>query len=925
MKKFVSIFLIFYIIFLSVSPVFAYEPKQVIRVAKFNSGNYFISEDDGTVKSYDKEYLDKISEYTGMQYEFVDCGTWQNAVKMLENHQIDLVGTMQTSDERLQNYDFCKYEYGVTYASLACLPDKDYTFQDYTSFSDASIGCTIDYVRKSELYNWMSEHNITGSLTFYDTEPQLVNALQNGEIDIMAASVHTILPEWNILDKYCFSPFYFTTWKGNSALTEMIDNAILKIKLYESEFEDSLIEYYFPYISVDPLTSEEKDYINNSNGIELFFDPEAAPITFVDKKSGNMKGVIIDNCELISHSTGLKIQYKSLVDRALIDDSKNQYAFISIVNNYTSEYTKESDNEKITKPIFEFPFYLYCNWGFDYNVNSSYTVAMTSGRPAIRDYLEHTNPNYNIIECNTIKECFDLLKEGKVDLVFSSLYTSNNILIKENRTDVNFIPTTETNIGIAIKFTGSDSEILKSIFNKEISTIKSEDQTQALLNYTTNMAPEASLSYFIQTNTGVFIFILFIIFLVLLFACIWLIRYYAISKQKAALSSINDELRKANAAKTDFLSRMSHDIRTPMNAIIGMTNLAKKSANVSEETLDYLEKINSSSNFLLGLINDILDMSKIESGSLNFNPSVYFYNDFLSNISAMFTPLCNNKNVTFIIERGLTENTALFVDKVRFNQIFFNILSNAIKYTPNGGEVKYEMKNILVNNKNLSADYIISDNGIGMSEEFQKEMFNPFAREHDDTNTTEGTGLGLAITKNILDLMGGNINVSSKEGKGTTVIIHLEIPLAAKEQIVTNKIADNLIGDLNGKKVLLVEDHPLNTEIAEKILENKGVTVVSAKNGLDGLNKFRSSDQYEFDAILMDIRMPVMDGLDTTKKIRKLNRPDAKNIPIIAMSANAYQEDIEKSLSAGINEHLAKPINPELLYATLEKFIGKNK
>ena len=145
-----------------------------------------------------------------MQYEFVDCGTWQNAVKMLQNHQIDLVGTMQTSDERLQNYDFCKYEYGVTYASLACLPDKDYTFQDYTSFSDASIGCTIDYVRKSELYNWMSEHNITGSLTFYDTEPQLVNALQNGEIDIMAASVHTILPEWNILDKYCFSPFYLS-------------------------------------------------------------------------------------------------------------------------------------------------------------------------------------------------------------------------------------------------------------------------------------------------------------------------------------------------------------------------------------------------------------------------------------------------------------------------------------------------------------------------------------------------------------------------------------------------------------------------------------------------------------------------------------------------------------------------------------------
>ena len=212
-----------------------------------------------------------------------------------------------------------------------------------------------------------------------------------------------------------------------------------------------------------------------------------------------------------------------------------------------------------------------------------------------------------------------------------------------------------------------------------------------------------------------------------------------------------------------------------------------------------------------------------------------------------------------------------------------------------------------------------------MSQEFQKEMFNPFAREHDDSNTVEGTGLGLAITKNILDLMGGDIKVISKEGKGTTVIIHLEIPLATKEQMNTNINNNDTICDLNGKKVLLVEDHPLNTEIAEKILENKGITVISAENGLDGLNKFQASDQYEFDAILMDIRMPIMDGLETTKNIRKLNRPDAKNVPIIAMSANAYQEDIEKSLSAGINEHLAKPINPELLYATLEKFIGKNK
>lgn len=401
------------------------------------------------------------------------------------------------------------------------------------------------------------------------------------------------------------------------------------------------------------------------------------------------------------------------------------------------------------------------------------------------------------------------------------------------------------------------------------------------------------------------------------------------AKQKEALAVALQEANAANAAKTDFLSRMSHDMRTPMNAIIGITALALDETTDPEAVTTNLTKINSASHFLLSLINDILDMTKIEDGAIELHNEPYYYEDFIGTLRTMFEPLCKENGIQLIFECSEEGNPVVVGDKMRINQVFFNVLSNAVKFTPEGGKVIYREENIEIRGNRLCGDYSIIDTGVGMSKEFQEKMFQPFVQEDSEiTSNIQGTGLGLSITKSLMDLMGGTITIESEKGKGTKVTLHFENELAKDQsETIGGKAKGTEIEEdfLKGKRVLLVEDHPLNTEIAKRLLERKGVLVSCAENGERGVNRFVTSTPYFFDAILMDIRMPVMDGLTAAKEIRKLDREDAMSIPIIAMTANAYQEDIQMSGAAGMDAHLAKPIKPEMLYDTLSDKIKNGR
>ncbi|MBR1741579.1 MAG: response regulator, partial [Lachnospiraceae bacterium] len=353
--------------------------------------------------------------------------------------------------------------------------------------------------------------------------------------------------------------------------------------------------------------------------------------------------------------------------------------------------------------------------------------------------------------------------------------------------------------------------------------------------------------------------------------------YEAEQAHQEALTKALAEAEKANAAKTDFLARMSHDIRTPMNAIIGITALALDETDNPKAIEENLTKINSASHFLLGLINDILDMTKIEDGSVELNREPYAYDDFIGNLRTMFEPLCRERELTLQIHKSDKEPT-IMTDKIRLNQIFFNVLSNAVKYTSRGGRVSYYEENVLIEENRLIKDYIVQDNGVGMSEEFQQRMFQPFAQESNEmTAEVQGTGLGLSITKSLTELMGGTLRIESELGKGTKVIIHLELDIATEDELaLVNQKKKGTKGEevLEGKRLLLVEDHPINTEIAKRILEKKGIKVFCAENGRVGVEKFESSNPGFFDVILMDIRMPEMTGLEATKAIRALERED---------------------------------------------------
>ena len=394
--------------------------------------------------------------------------------------------------------------------------------------------------------------------------------------------------------------------------------------------------------------------------------------------------------------------------------------------------------------------------------------------------------------------------------------------------------------------------------------------------------------------------------------------YEEINRKNAELKIAVERAESAGRAKTEFLSRMSHDIRTPMNAIIGLTHLAREEQDIAV-IQEYLHKIDTSSKFLLGLINDILDMSKIENGGFTLKEDELSTEEFREYIDTIIRPLANSKKINFVFDMPSGQKN-IIVDRLRFNQIFFNLLSNAIKFTPVGGRVEFYVKNTGLAGEKMNLNFTVRDNGVGMSKAFLENMYKPFTQEDSSVSSdSRGTGLGLSIVKSLVDAMGGSIEVQSRQGEGTQFTINL--PVALAESVESVIINDDKNKSIAGSKILLVEDNDINIYVAKLILEKAGCIITVAKNGQQAIDTFVNAPVHYFNAILMDVRMPVMDGIEATKAIRALQQSDAKTIPIIAMTADAFAEEQKRTLDAGMNYHLAKPINPDLLYKVLAQYV----
>lgn len=403
----------------------------------------------------------------------------------------------------------------------------------------------------------------------------------------------------------------------------------------------------------------------------------------------------------------------------------------------------------------------------------------------------------------------------------------------------------------------------------------------------------------------------------------------AYAQEQAQLEEVRQALARAeeaNRAKTDFVSRISHDIRTPISAITSMIAFAREDADDREKLMKDLDAIQASSAFLLSLINDVLDISKVDSGKIELDPQPYPYEEYIASVRSIFDPLCCQNGIVFSVENGCNCGCAV-VDRVRFNQITLNILSNAVKYTRPGGAIVYRSDSRPLPGGMMECGYTITDNGIGMSREFQKTMFEPFSQEHDNPDrpgTAGGTGLGLAIVKKLVELMKGTIRVESELGKGTRVSVRFIVPAADAEQLEKYRGsapgAGAAVKKALGGKVLLAEDNAINTVIAVRLLKKFGYNAQVAENGIKAVEMFCASAPGEYAAVLMDIQMPVMDGIEATRRIRALERPDAGSVPIIALTADAFADAMERGRASGMNAYLTKPLDPAVLERTLAQF-----
>lgn len=407
--------------------------------------------------------------------------------------------------------------------------------------------------------------------------------------------------------------------------------------------------------------------------------------------------------------------------------------------------------------------------------------------------------------------------------------------------------------------------------------------------------------------------------LVLFVALFW---FYGWRQKK--IQTALDMAKHANQAKSEFLSRMSHEIRTPMNGIIGMTEIAYTSLNDQEQIKRCLNNIRQSSQYLLALINDILDMSRIESGKIELEHQLFSLSDMLEQIDSMFRQKAADDGIKFLVSQdGLAVHTAIG-DRLRISQILINIVSNAIKFTPEGGQVVLNAQQIESTEQDITLEFTVTDTGIGISQEFQDRIFEPFEQEQAATSRRYGgTGLGLAISNNFVKMMGGTLTLHSQPGKGSQFIIRLTLPKASIEPGQSSSQAPEKkpLADLAGTQILLAEDHPINAEIIRILLEKNGAQVTLATNGKEAVQLFTAVPEKNYSLILMDIQMPLMGGLEASRTIRKMARKDAVSIPIIGLSANAFQADIDKALQSGMNGYLSKPIDVTKLFDTIGKFI----
>ena len=561
----------------------------------------------------------------------------------------------------------------------------------------------------------------------------------------------------------------------------------------------------------------------------------------------------------------------------------------------------------------------------NFNEDEVYTVVVPKNKVALKQHIAYSYPQWNLVDCETIDEASEMVVDGKADCF---IIGTSQALLFDNYKNLKSIPLTKTMEGcFAVK--DGDATLL-SILNKTIKAMPSDMLTSAIAMYEST-ADKVTFYEFLKDNLNV-VLALGISIIMIILVLLQRARIASENTQK-----LNDKLEialkkaeDASLAKTQFLHNMSHDIRTPMNAILGYSKLMENELEGKDlpKISEYVDKLEKSGNVLLSIINNVLDMARIESGRMEVDENYANIEDIRQRLFEMFEDEAKKKNIDVNYSLNV-EHKHVMADVTKVEEIFVNILSNALKYTPSNGQIKVNVDELECDEPGyMIVRTSVMDTGIGMSQEYLDKIFESFSRERTTTTSKiSGTGLGMAIVKKYVDLLGGTIDVKSELGKGSTFIVVLKYKIA-DEKYYMNMQDENLVVDntiLKGKHILLAEDNDLNAEIAITILERAGLQVERVENGFECVNKVMENPCGTYDLILMDIQMPKMDGYKATEEIRNLQDKEKACIPIVAMTANAFEEDKKKAFDAGMDGHIAKPINIEELFVVLTDILNKHK
>ena len=935
MRKSVCVMLSLLLLLSAVLPVKAAEetaPVKVVRVGSFEDTFNYVNE-KGARKGYGYELLQTLSGYTGWQFEYVTCD-WSDCFEKLKNGEIDIMGAISYTEDRAEEMLFSDEPMGEEkYYLYADLSRADISASDYKTLNGKKVGVLMGTEPEVMLTEWEEKYGLKTEHVNVSNNEDAKQKLANHEIDCFVSLEESFWADLGIstITRVGKSGIYYALNKDRPDLKEELDNAMRALDEAVPFYTADLYKRYFSMDYTPILIGEEKAWLKEHGAIKMGFLTSDSGVSTFDPATGEFTGVITDYIQFAADCLGnqeLEFQLVGYDSKEAELDALKSGEIDMIFHfdqspNLAEEYHFACTNTTWTSNLMAVTNKQHFN---ENNVNR---IAVPQNKLSLKKYLAFYYPQWEIVDCDTQEDAAKLVKDGQADCFVTGISSENKYSKKYSFYSVPLLNPVKSCFAV-----NSGNRSLLSILNKTIKAMPVNMLAGALAMYKSS-ARKVTLSDFIKDNFFMALLVSSIAVAVVLLTILMLLQK-ARKAEAAARKAANDTQKlnaklqvtvenaeSANHAKSTFLFNMSHDIRTPMNAIIGYADLASRHLDDPAKLKNYMENIQVCGQNLLMLLNNVLDLARIENDKTEMEYSVSNIEKDFRNCVAMFRNQADSKGQTLTVTTQL-QYPYIYADIPHLTEICTNLVSNAVKYTGAGGTIRCNVTQ-KPGEKEGWCDTVVTvaDNGIGMSQEFQKHIFEPFERERTSTvSKVEGSGIGMGIVKKLVGLMSGTVEVESRIGVGSTFTVTIPCRIASEDETQAKRETNPSDQKcLCGTRILLTEDNDLNAEIATELLQEEGCTVDRAKDGVECVDMLEKAANGTYQLILMDIQMPVMNGYDAARKIRGLDDPQKANIPIIAMTANAFTEDRQVALDAGMNDHIAKPINMNVLVPTLRKYL----